>query len=162
MKNFKLFLLSLSFGALALTGCKDECADVVCQNGGTCNEGICACATGYEGTECATETRAKFLGTYSAAESCTSGNYPPFTITIVSSSTGVRNVIINNFYGIGLSVSATVSGSSLNIPNQTITEDGVPIAISGSGQLAGNILTMTYTLSSGAESDTCTATCTKQ
>lgn len=161
MKNFKLLLLSLSFGALALTGCKDECDDVVCQNGGTCNEGICACATGYEGTECATETRAKFLGTYNVSESCESGNYT-FSLTVTTSSTGVRNVIINNFYDIGIAVNATVSGNSLNIPNQTVTSGGTALTISGSGQITGNILTMTYTISAGADSDTCTATCTKQ
>ncbi|MBI1266481.1 MAG: hypothetical protein GC193_03515 [Cryomorphaceae bacterium] len=161
MKNFKLFLLSLSFGALALTGCKDECDEVLCQNGGTCNDGICACATGYEGAECATETRSKFLGSYSVSESCSSGNYT-FNLTITTSSTGVRNVIINNFYDFGISVSATISGNSLTIPNQTVSSGGAAYTISGSGQITGNILTLTYTIAAGAESDSCTSICTKQ
>lgn len=161
MKTLRLFSLALSFVALALTGCKDECKDVVCQNGGTCEEGICLCATGYEGTNCETEIRAKFLGSYTVSESCQSGNYS-FSLSITSSSAGVSNIIINNFYDIGINVSATINGNSVTIPNQTINDGGVALTISGSGQLSGNILTLTYNISAGTESDSCTATCTKQ
>ena len=147
MKDFKLFLLSLSFGALVLTGCKDEWQ--------TEEDKIML------ETTLAEETRAKFLGTYNVSESCESGNYT-FSLTVTTSSTGVRNVIINNFYDIGIAVNGTVTGNSLNIPNQTVTSGGTALTISGSGQITGNILTMTYTISAGAESDTCTATCTKQ
>jgi hypothetical protein len=33
---------------------KDKCADVQCQNGGTCNDGSCNCPVGYSGTSCET------------------------------------------------------------------------------------------------------------
>ena len=161
MKTLRLFSLALSFVALALTGCKDECKDVVCQNGGTCDEGTCLCATGYEGTNCETEVRAKFVGSYSVQESCQSGNYT-FSMSVTSSSTGVSNIIINNFYDIGISVSASITGNSVTIPNQTINDQGVAFTVSGSGQLSGNILTLTYNISAGADSDSCTAPCTKQ
>ena len=128
---------------------------------GTCDEGTCLCATGYEGTNCETEIRAKFLGSYNVSESCQSGNYT-FSMSVTSSSTGVSNIIINNFYGIGISVSATINGNSVTIPNQTINDQGLALTISGSGQLSGNILTLTYNISAGADSDSCTATCTKQ
>jgi hypothetical protein len=83
-------------------------------------------------------------------------------MSVTSSSTGVSNIIINNFYDIGISVSASINGNSLTIPNQTINDQGVAFTVSGSGQLSGNILTLTYNISAGAESDSCTATCTKQ
>jgi hypothetical protein len=68
MKSFKQIALSAfltisAFGAVVYTSCnKDECKDVVCQNGGTCSEGKCTCPTGYDGTNCETKSRDKFVG----------------------------------------------------------------------------------------------------
>lgn len=72
MKNFKnLFVASfLAIGALSttmFTSCNpDPCKDVVCSNGGVCDEitGTCTCAAGYEGATCETRTKTKYLGTY--------------------------------------------------------------------------------------------------
>jgi hypothetical protein len=35
--------------------CTDKCADVVCQNNGICEDGICICVDGYSGTNCEIE-----------------------------------------------------------------------------------------------------------
>ncbi len=52
---FTTILTLLAFGAIVYTSCKkDRCKDLVCQNGGTCNEGFCICAPGYTGTYCQT------------------------------------------------------------------------------------------------------------
>lgn len=97
MKAIKIFSLALSFAAIALTGCKDPCKDVACQNAGTCDDGTCICATGYEGTNCETEQRAKFLATYNVQESCTFFGNDNFTISIAPSAQGgVTGVVINN------------------------------------------------------------------
>lgn len=160
MKSLRLLVLSASFLGLTLTGCKDECKDVVCQNGGTCEEGTCLCVSGYEGENCETEVRAKFIGSYSVSESCQSGNYN-FNFNITASSASVTSIIINNFYDIGINVTANISGTTVTIPNQTVTQSGSALNVSGSGQLNGNILTLTYTISSGSDSDSCTATCNK-
>jgi len=41
---------------LLFSGCiKDKCNDVKCLNGGTCNDGTCACPEGWEGVNCETE-----------------------------------------------------------------------------------------------------------
>ncbi len=162
----KLSQLTVVLGlstAMLFPSCKkdDPCDDVVCQNGGTCNDGNCACAGGYEGSTCGTEVRAKFLSAYNVTEACPSGNYN-YQITITTSSSGVDRVIINNFGGYNVSVSGSVSGSSLTIPNQQINVQGTAATFSGSGQLSGNILTISYTISSGSSSETCTKTCTKQ
>jgi hypothetical protein len=93
-------------------------------------------------------------------ESCPSGNFT-YQITITTSSAGVDRVIINNFGGYGVSVSGTVSGSSISIPTQQVDVQGTAGTFSGSGQLSGNIMTITYTISSGSSSETCTKTCTK-
>ncbi len=168
MKNFsKLFLMCMTFGVIALASCKkeepDPCASVTCQNGGSCNNGSCSCASGYEGATCGTEQRAKFIGTYSTAESCTPGGNFNYTLTVTTSGTGVSNVILNNFYGVGAIATATVSGSSITIPNQIINITGLgAVTASGSGQISGNIMTISYSLVWGTDSDACTATCTKQ
>ncbi len=48
--------LSLFFSTYLFSGCKDECADVFCLNGGTCTNGICLCPTGYSGINCENKT----------------------------------------------------------------------------------------------------------
>ncbi len=162
MKNtiskFSIFAFFLLF---SLSACKDECDDVNCLNGAACDEGDCICTTGYEGDVCQTETRAKFFGSYNVSENCTpSGNFN-YQMTIVTSAAGPLSVIINNFYGVGASVTATVSGANITVPNQTVTTQGEALTYSGSGQITGNILTMSYSASQGAATDNCSATCTK-
>jgi len=156
---FPMMLLSLMIG---FTACKDECKDVNCQNGGICDAGDCTCADGYEGTRCESEMRAKFIGVYNANENCTGFGIDNFQINVATSSTGIKNIIITNFFGAGLSVSATISDNAVSIPNQTVVDGiGNAYTLSGGGQLSGNILTLTYSISSGGVGTNCTATCTK-
>jgi len=59
MKLFKLTTWILALGiTVGLSGCKkdsdsDPCDGVSCLNGGTCNDGSCACPAGYFGSNCA-------------------------------------------------------------------------------------------------------------
>ena len=138
----------------------DYCAELTCENGtevaasGGCD---CVCDAGYEGVSCDTEERAEFIGTYNVTEACTSGNYT-YSITVTTSSTGVTSIIINNFGDYNVNVIATVSGDNLTIANQTVGGG----TFSGSGQINGSILTITYNVTAGTSSDDCTMTCTKQ
>lgn len=156
-------LLPLLFGSLLLVaGCKkDPCKDVECLNGASCTDGSCVCTSGYEGSNCGTESRAKFLSVYNVTESCPTGNFS-YQSTISTSSAATNRVIISNFGGWGVSVYANVSGSSMNVPNQQVDVQGTAATFSGNGQLNGNILTITYTISSGSSSETCTQTASKQ
>lgn len=66
--KFKLYSL-LAAVAVATTmffaSCsEDKCKNVTCQNAGTCIDGACECASGYEGTNCETLWRTKFLYTW--------------------------------------------------------------------------------------------------
>jgi len=55
LKNL-VFVVFLGFGLMVTTqSCTDECKDVTCQNGGTCDEGDCSCADGYSGDNCEIE-----------------------------------------------------------------------------------------------------------
>ncbi|MCB0761988.1 MAG: hypothetical protein KDC12_10740 [Flavobacteriales bacterium] len=162
MKKIFSMLFMAAMLAVSFTACKkDPCADVTCDHG-TCNDGTCDCETGYEGDECSTQMRSKFLGTFTGTESCSvSGNFP-ITWNINTSGTAVNKVIINNLYADGTAVSGTVSGTSITIPVQTATAQGFSFTVDGSGQISGNILTVTYTVSASGASETCTATITKQ
>lgn len=143
---------------LGLTSCEvDPCSDVECGDNGTCVDGDCVCDAGYEGTDCDTESRAKFIGTYNVTEACTSGNYT-YSISATTSATGITSIIISNFGDYGVNVTGTVSGSNLTIANQTVGGG----TFSGSGQISGNILTITYNVTAGTSTDDCTMTCTKQ
>ncbi len=48
-------LTMIAFGSVIYTSCrKDRCKNMVCQHGGTCNDGYCLCPQGYTGTYCQT------------------------------------------------------------------------------------------------------------
>lgn len=167
MKSFKQIALSAfitisAFGAVLYTSCnKDECKDVVCQNGGTCSAGICTCATGYEGTNCETKSRDKFVGTYAGTEICTTGN-DAYSVIISANSdaikltmTGLYNDPTAPYTAICTMTSATAftfSGSS---------SASTSIIFSGTGTLASNTVTIKYTVTNGATSNSCTFTGTK-
>ncbi len=53
MKNV-FFLLSFAFFTLTLSSCND-CKDVVCNNGGICEDGACECPNGFSGASCDVE-----------------------------------------------------------------------------------------------------------
>ena len=53
MKNV-FFLLSFAFITLTLNSCND-CKDVVCNNGGICEDGTCDCPNGFSGASCDVE-----------------------------------------------------------------------------------------------------------
>ncbi len=44
--------------------CVLPCDTIVCQNGGTCNNGNCNCPAGYTGNRCQTEVRSAYTGSY--------------------------------------------------------------------------------------------------
>lgn len=147
-----------AIAAFSFSSCEtDACKDVDCGEYGTCVDGDCVCDTGYEGVNCDTQERTKFVAGYSVSESCTSGNYT-YSVTVTTSTTGVDKIIVTNFGDYGIDVVGTVDGSSVTFANQTLSG----LTLSGSGQLSGNILTITYTISQGSATDSCTMTCTKQ
>jgi hypothetical protein len=157
---FSALLTIGAFATITYTACKkDECKDVVCQNGGTCDGGNCVCASGYEGTNCETATASKLAGAYSATESC----QPPLTgssnwsSTVTQSSSDKTKIVIANFGDSGANVTGKVDKNAITLDATTI--DGTNVT--GTGTVNGNILTINYTLT-GTVNYSCTMTMTRQ
>lgn len=166
--KFKLYSL-LAAVAVATTmffaSCsEDKCKNVTCQNAGTCVDGACKCALGYEGTNCETESRVKFTGTTSTSYTfddsfngtTAAGDY---NVSFSKDPSDVKKMILTNFGGYGTTavVTVTVSGSTFT-QSGTYTTGGVTLSeIQGSKNSAGKI-TFSYKVTDTAGSTTFTAT----
>lgn len=114
------------------------------------------CDAGYEGSDCKTEVRTKFIGSWRGNETCTTGT-DLYTITVTGSSSDVVKINISNIYNQNLTGYATVDGTSFDIPSQTVgTGASGNITASGTGSLTGDSLTVAYTVSSSVGSNSCT------
>ena len=162
MKKIKNILVASiltmsAFTATIMTSCNpDACKDVICSNGGTCTDGTCSCPSGYEGASCETLSRTKFIGVYSGSETCTVGT-DTYSITVTSNSDNVK-FNVQNVYNQGFTAIGTANGNAFTIPSQTI---GTGTTASGSGVISGNTITITYTITSVAATNTCTFIGTK-
>ena len=172
MKSIKSIAFSalLTIGAFATvtyTACnKDECKDVVCQNGGTCSGGNCSCQTGWEGPRCETRVNAKFAGTWNAAETC-SGVPANYIVTITADPANPTQVLVNNLGAYGCSVGGTVTfNGSVNSFSLTINDNkcGYQMNATGTYNSDGSVTvnyTATYDPGTGTQTDNCSVTLTK-
>ena len=112
----------------------DPCKDVTCLNGGTCATGTCTCPTGYEGTDCGTEWRTKFVGSYLTSGSDNSGNtYTNIPTTIASSSSAETKFV--------LTVSGTFTWTCTTTSSTAFTLDATSFSgysYTGNGTINGN------------------------
>lgn len=143
----------VAVSVLSFNSCTtDACKDVVCQNAGVCDEGTCACAVGYEGTNCQTLVRAKYLGNFNVSESCGSST-DTYAVTIAAGATDA-SVTISNLYDAGLVVTGTVNADG----GVTIASQAFGTAtISGSMTKTGGVITINFTIALSGNSDTCSA-----
>jgi len=108
-------------------------------------------------------TRDNFVAVYDGAENC-DGATDTYVVTITAGSDDDA-LVINNLYGTGVSgLTATVDGNTMEIEKQEFESyGGVSSDIEATGTLAGEVLTITFTISAtGLGSETCTTVCTKQ
>lgn len=101
--------------------------------------------------------KADFIGSYAVAEVC-NGNNVAYTLTIADVSGTDDVVTITNLWDWEETMNATISGSSITIPSQ-LSDD---FTFSGSGELSGNTLVITYMVDDNSGVENCVATATKQ
>lgn len=167
MKNSKFgFLGALALGtALFFASCTDPCKDVTCVNG-DCVEGDCVCDAGYEGVDCGTAFNAKFSGSYTNNETCTTTGQDSYTVTVAPSSSEADHANITGLYREQFTVSAHIQSDGVNF---TIASTDIgPGSIVSSGTCASNAegttinIGYTFTNDVGSPSETCTAVLTRQ
>lgn len=57
----------------------DKCAGIVCQNNGSCVEGVCDCTAGYTGEFCQNKAIEPYIGKWSVSQEIVSRNDKPLT-----------------------------------------------------------------------------------
>jgi len=119
----KILLLSLSsfaaFFLLLVTSCnRDQCKTVVCAYNGVCNGGACICQSGYEGSNCETITRNKYLGDWSVFEKGSTSNAAQYFVSIVATDNVSQVAIVNFNNYFTVPILANVTGDTLVIFNQ--------------------------------------------
>lgn len=85
-----------------------------------------------------------------------------YEVTISADPDKTNGIIIDDFYNAGLTVRATVTGSSLTISNQEVEDE---YSVYGSGTISANSneIEMSYVVNDGsAQDDHCTAVFTKK
>jgi hypothetical protein len=166
MKTMKLGIFgTLLAASMFVVGCSDPCKDVTCVNG-ECVEGDCVCDAGYEGVDCGTALNAKFSGSYSNTETCSTSGSATYAVTFAPKS-GTQDEV--NITGLWEEPQAIVTGhveangTSFHIEKGALGTSGFDIeATSGSITTDGNTITLSYTIYSGTTVvETCTASITK-
>lgn len=170
MKSFRNIALSAlltvgAFSAVTYTACnKDACKDVVCQNGGVCANGVCTCATGYEGTNCETKSTTKFIGQWSASDVCNGGSPDVYIVTIAQDPSAVDKVLVSNLGNYGCTTGGTISwNGSVNALTLTINDSKCNYQFNATGtyNAATKSVSFNYTAKYATITDNCTATLTK-
>lgn len=180
--TISLFAFAIIAGLMALTSCSrssDACATQYCQNGGTCANGTCSCPGnftgqhcdscrgGYEGSDCNTLSRAKFIyQNYTVSESVSgsASGSRSYTASVLVSPSQYDQVYLSHLSNSFFlnSVTATCRGNNLTVPLQ---QPDAPTRqyISGSGSYAGGALSIQYTIvdSTNGNTYTCTGTWTR-
>jgi hypothetical protein len=143
MKNIATILAILmlpSFIVLtSLTSCQnDPCEAIECQNGGSCNEGVCECPEGYEGAFCQNLNSQQHFGEYHTDYQGCIDTSPSHIINIEAANDSVAELRIVNLGDYEcpngeLAILADLNGNSVSIAEQSINCGPITYTYSGSG-----------------------------
>ena len=128
----------------------------------SCSKDDETCNVGYEGKDCKTLSRTKFIGQWQGHEQCTVGT-DDYVITLTPSSTGDITLVYSNVYDQQFTATGTMTGPNGFTFSGTAAVTGGTANFSGTVTLdpSTGILTSTYNVSSPASSNSCTFTGTK-
>ncbi len=132
-------------------------------------------ATNANGTTTATRTvnvvigQDNWLVTWNLSSNCGATAFPLASAPVISAGSGATSLTIDNMFNlIGGTANATINGSTITIPQQTVDATVGQITYSGIGTMndQGNIIVVTYTYDNNAPliggAGSCTATYIKQ
>ncbi len=129
--RFKTILLSALgaltvFAAVTISSCNnDKCKAIVCAYGGVCTDGACICPSGYEGPQCETITRARYLGIWVVTEDGTLTDAARYPVS-VEKGDNITELRIKNFRNLlKEDVRAFVKGDTMYIPQQTVSNNSI-------------------------------------
>lgn len=107
------------------------------------------------------DEREKFVGTWTCVEQATQLTY---TVVISKSTTNQNQILLKNFHHFGDNEYATgiVSGFSLTLPDQWLCNNEWNVKGTGLMGSNRNSITLNYTVTGGANSETIQAIYTKQ
>lgn len=144
-----VFGLSLYMSSCSQDVCKTR--NVICNNGGTCKDGDCVCASGYEGDSCQFKVNKKFDSYYAcSARVELINNTPPSN----DNDDTLRIKALNDKFGVKIYsirdslievLTASVVGNAITIKEQNIQ---FPLTAAvykyyGTGSLTSGVLTIT-------------------
>ncbi len=109
------------FSAITYSSCqRDKCKAIVCAYNGVCTDGACLCPAGYEGPQCETINRLRFLNDWNVTEDGTLTDAAQYVLTI-EKGPNIQEVLIRNFNNLLTDrVSAFVKGDTMYINQQTV------------------------------------------
>ena len=122
-------IVTAGFGAILYSSCaEDKCKAIVCANGSVCNEGGCICPSGYEGAQCETVNRDRFLDNNRPWQVSEDGSLsaPAVYPIVIANGDGITQIVIKNFNNtFPLDVKARVKGDTMYIDPQTLSGNTV-------------------------------------
>ncbi|MBI4931715.1 MAG: calcium-binding EGF-like domain-containing protein [Bacteroidetes bacterium] len=178
MNKILFRLIAIAVIVLSVHSCKrDPCRSTNCLNGGICKDGTCDCLSGYEGTDCGTESTAKFIGNYSVTDNINftkSANNIDDPDSVFTKTYSVSVAKGNDFGSLlihnadnnnGNYVYTTVDKSNLTVTNRPFYMT-IKVAhtydVSATGSMSGNTITIAYSVSGYYGSATITSVLVKQ
>lgn len=122
------------FSAVTVSSCnEDKCKAIVCAYGGVCSDGTCTCLPGYEGPQCETVNRQRYLGNWTITENGSLTDAAQYTIS-VEKAENITEVRIKNFRNFFPDdIRGFVKHDTLYIPQQTSVVENLTYTIVGSG-----------------------------
>lgn len=156
-------LAFIFFALFILKSCSDPCEELICLNGGACQDGLCLCPDFYSGPNCEIEERLNFLGTYTGTtiyyDSMGDTNLYADSKVITSSAQGAAYIKIDADVFASLN---TPGSGEFNIPSQTPSNALLSnFYFSGSGDFKGDTITYQITAENNNEIVTMSFTGTK-
>lgn len=139
---------------LGLAACEnDPCEETICENGGTCEAGVCQCPDGFDGDFCELSDISRFTGTYMGeyAGCVDVSDQHRVTVSLVSGASD--QLLISNLGDYAcpsntLNITAMITGNQVQIAAQTLDCGPIAYTYEGSGSFTtSDKLELTFSVS---------------